>query len=85
MLTFANDALPIVESIAKLFRSKQPRIGVLILQEQEKEVYSRAEEFIDDCFNQVDLHCILYIVLLIKFVSYNYQHNEQLKFKNNDK
>lgn len=54
MLTFADDGLATAESIAKIFRSKQPRIGVLILQEQEKLVYSRAEEFIDDCFNQVD-------------------------------
>ncbi|KYN35840.1 hypothetical protein ALC56_09631 [Trachymyrmex septentrionalis] len=54
MLTFANDGLPTAECITKIFRSKQPRIGVLILQEQEKQVYSRAEEFIDDCFKQVD-------------------------------
>lgn len=54
MLTFADDGLSTVESITKIFRSKQPRIGVLILQEQEKQVYSRAEEFIDDCFKQVD-------------------------------
>ncbi|XP_018406742.1 PREDICTED: uncharacterized protein LOC108782859 [Cyphomyrmex costatus] len=54
MLTFANDGLPTAEYITKIFRSKQPRIGVLILQEQEKQVYSRAEEFIDDCFKQVD-------------------------------
>lgn len=54
MLTFADDGLPTAECITKIFRSKQPRIGVLILQEQEKGVYSRAEEFIDDCFKQVD-------------------------------
>ncbi|XP_011688109.1 PREDICTED: uncharacterized protein LOC105450123 isoform X2 [Wasmannia auropunctata] len=54
MLTFADDGLPTAECIMKIFRSKQPRIGVLILQEQEKQVYSRAEEFIDDCFKQVD-------------------------------
>ncbi|XP_050462178.1 uncharacterized protein LOC126857100 [Cataglyphis hispanica] len=54
MLTFADDGLSTAECIAKIFRSKQPRIGVLILQEQEKGVYSRAEEFIDDCFKQVD-------------------------------
>lgn len=54
MLTFADDGLPTAECIAKIFRSKQPRIGVLILQEQEKGVYSRGEEFIDDCFKQVD-------------------------------
>lgn len=54
MLTFANDGLPTAESIKKIFRSKQPRIGVLILQEQEKGVYSRAEEFVDDCFKQVN-------------------------------
>lgn len=54
MLTFAGDGFPTAQYIAKIFRSKQPRIGVLILQEQEKGVYSRAEEFIDDCFKQVD-------------------------------
>ncbi|XP_014477876.1 PREDICTED: uncharacterized protein LOC106746147 [Dinoponera quadriceps] len=54
MLTFAGDGLAIVECITKIFRSKQPPIGVLILQEQKKGVYSRAEEFIDDCFKQVD-------------------------------
>jgi len=54
MLTFAYDGLPTAECITKIFRSKQPRIGVLILQEQEKQVYSRAEEFIDDCFKQVN-------------------------------
>jgi hypothetical protein len=53
MLTFADDGGITAECIAKIFRSKQPRIGVLILQEQEKGVYSRAEEFIDDCFKQV--------------------------------
>ncbi|XP_029160716.1 uncharacterized protein LOC114932593 [Nylanderia fulva] len=54
MLTFTNDGLSTAESITKIFRSKQPRIGVLILQEQEKGVYSRAEEFVDDCFKQVN-------------------------------
>ncbi|XP_011633373.1 uncharacterized protein LOC105424702 [Pogonomyrmex barbatus] len=54
MLTFTDDGLATAEYITKIFRSKQPRIGVLILQEQEKHVYSQAEEFIDDCFNQVD-------------------------------
>lgn len=54
MLTFADDGLSTAEYVTKIFRSKQPRIGVLILQEQEKGVYSRAEEFIDDCFKQVD-------------------------------
>ncbi|KAL0108956.1 hypothetical protein PUN28_014216 [Cardiocondyla obscurior] len=54
MLTFADDGLPTVECITKIFRSKQPRIGVVILQEQKKHVYSKAEEFIDDCFKQVD-------------------------------
>ncbi|XP_076165548.1 uncharacterized protein LOC143145747 [Ptiloglossa arizonensis] len=54
MLTFADDGLPTAQRIAKIFRSKEPRIGVLILQEQENYVYSRAEEFIDDCFGQVN-------------------------------
>lgn len=54
MLTFADDGAQTAYHIAKIFRSKQPRIGVLILQEQENYVYSRAEEFIDDCFKQVN-------------------------------
>lgn len=54
MLTFADDGAQTAYQIAKIFRSKQPRIGVLILQEQENYVYSRAEEFIDDCFKQVN-------------------------------
>ncbi|CAL7938137.1 unnamed protein product [Xylocopa violacea] len=54
MLTFANDGLETVQHVAKIFRSKKPKIGVLILQEQENYVYSRAEEFIDDCFKQVN-------------------------------
>ncbi|XP_076240623.1 uncharacterized protein LOC143183092 [Calliopsis andreniformis] len=54
MLTFAEDGLETAKYIAKVFRSQQPRIGVLILQEQENYVYSRAEEFIDDCFRQVN-------------------------------
>ncbi|KZC05935.1 hypothetical protein WN55_06110, partial [Dufourea novaeangliae] len=54
MLTFAEDGLKTAQYVAKTFRSKQPRIGVLILQEQENHVYSKAEEFIDDCFSQVN-------------------------------
>ncbi|XP_043265925.1 uncharacterized protein LOC122405327 isoform X1 [Colletes gigas] len=54
MLTFADDGLTTAQRIAKVFRSKEPRIGVLILQEQENYVYSRAEEFVDDCFKQVN-------------------------------
>ncbi|XP_066589229.1 uncharacterized protein [Prorops nasuta] len=54
MLTFAEDGQEAAEYIAKVFRSKKPKIGVLMLQEQEKYVYSRAEEFIDDCFKQVN-------------------------------
>ncbi|XP_063993388.1 uncharacterized protein LOC135171035 [Diachasmimorpha longicaudata] len=54
MLTFAEDGQNIMKSICQIFREKNPRIGVLILQEQEKLVNSRAEEFIDDCFKQVN-------------------------------
>lgn len=54
MLTFTEDGLNTANHITKVFRSKQPKIGVVILQEQQKYVYSRAEEFIDDCFNQVN-------------------------------
>lgn len=53
MLTFADDGLATAQYIAKIFRSKKPRIGVVMLQEQEDYVYSRAEEFVDDCFKQV--------------------------------
>lgn len=53
MLTFADDGVKTAQHVTKIFRSKQPRIGVLILQEQENYVYSRAEEFIHDCFKQV--------------------------------
>ncbi|CAK9824710.1 hypothetical protein ANTRET_LOCUS2835 [Anthophora retusa] len=54
MLTFADDGFENAQHIAKILRAKQPRIGVLILQEQNNYVYSRAEEFIDDCFRQVN-------------------------------
>lgn len=54
MLTFTKDGEKVANIIAKLFRENNPKIGVLILQEQEKQVYSRAEEFIDDCFKQVN-------------------------------
>ena len=53
MLTFAEDGRKTAEEIAKIFRSKDPKIGVIILQEQEKHVYCKAEEFIEDCFRQV--------------------------------
>jgi len=65
MLTFADDGLATAECITKIFRSKQPRIGVLILQEQEKGIYSRAEEFIDDCFKQV-IYSLFFINLKLK-------------------
>ncbi|XP_031842860.1 uncharacterized protein LOC116431485 isoform X2 [Nomia melanderi] len=54
MLTFAEDGLVTAQDISKIFRSNEPKIGVLILQEQEYHVYSKAEAFINDCFNQVD-------------------------------
>ncbi|XP_003426490.1 uncharacterized protein LOC100680275 [Nasonia vitripennis] len=54
MLTFADDGRRTAEEIARIFRSKNPKIGVIILQEQEKHVYSKAEEFIEDCFKQVN-------------------------------
>ncbi|KAG7190624.1 hypothetical protein KM043_006708 [Ampulex compressa] len=54
LLTFADDSLATMQYITKVFRSWQPRIGVVILQEQQNHVYSKAEEFIDDCFKQVD-------------------------------
>ncbi|XP_012288790.1 uncharacterized protein LOC105704284 [Orussus abietinus] len=54
MLTFVEDGADTAYHIAKVFRSREPKIGVVILQEQERYVYSRAEEFIDDCFMQVN-------------------------------
>lgn len=71
MLTFAEDGLPTAEAITKIFRSKQPRIGVLILQEQEKGVYSRAEEFIDDCFKQVIEFLLIELRLYVQLKSEN--------------
>ena len=53
MLTFADDGLKTAQHIAKIFRSKEPKIGVVILQEHENHVYSKAEEFIDSCYTQV--------------------------------
>lgn len=53
MLTFANDGVKCANNITKIFRSMVPKIGVLILNEQEKYVYSRGVEFVDDCFKQV--------------------------------
>lgn len=53
MLTFAADGRKTAEEITKFFRSSNPKIGVIILQEQEKHVYCKAEEFIEDCFKQV--------------------------------
>ncbi|XP_074096253.1 uncharacterized protein LOC141525601 [Cotesia typhae] len=54
MLTFTKDGEDISRNICQIFRKQNPKIGVLILQEQEKFVYSRVEEFIDDCFKQVN-------------------------------
>lgn len=53
MLTFAKDGEQSALNITKMFRSMKPKIGVLILKEQEKYVYSRGVEFVDDCFKQV--------------------------------
>ncbi|XP_043269283.1 uncharacterized protein [Venturia canescens] len=54
MLTYAHDGAIVAKNIAKIFRATEPKIGVVILEEQEKYVYSRAEEFVDDCFKQVN-------------------------------
>ncbi|XP_033208046.1 uncharacterized protein LOC117167317 [Belonocnema kinseyi] len=54
ILTFANDGVECANKITKIFRSTVPKIGVLMLNEQEKYVYSRGIEFVDDCFKQVD-------------------------------
>ncbi|XP_076295178.1 uncharacterized protein LOC143216208 [Lasioglossum baleicum] len=53
MLTFAEDGLETAQYISKVFRSHEAKIGVLILQEHANHVYSRASQFIDDCFYQV--------------------------------
>ncbi|XP_014205479.1 uncharacterized protein LOC106637283 [Copidosoma floridanum] len=54
MLTFAEDGKSTVEKIAKVFRSADPKIGVIILQEQEKHIFSGAEKFVEECFQQVN-------------------------------
>lgn len=54
MLTFAKDGEEVVKTISKVLRKKNPKIGVIILDEQKKHVYSKAEEFVDDCFKQVN-------------------------------
>ncbi|XP_057324224.1 uncharacterized protein LOC130666913 [Microplitis mediator] len=54
MLTFTKDGENISKNICKILREQNPKIGVVILQEQEKFVFSRSEEFIDDCFKQVN-------------------------------
>ncbi|XP_078033311.1 uncharacterized protein LOC144468052 [Augochlora pura] len=54
MLTFADDGQATAQYISKVFRSHKSKIGVLILQEQENHVYSKAEEFINDSFSQVN-------------------------------
>ena len=53
MLTYTEDGEVTAKNIAKVLRASEPRIGVVILDEQEKHVYSRAEGFVDDCFKQV--------------------------------
>ncbi|XP_012143952.2 uncharacterized protein LOC105662880 [Megachile rotundata] len=54
MLTFAGDGTTTAQSIAKVFRSEKYRIGTVMLQELEYYVHSMAEQFVDDCFQQVD-------------------------------
>lgn len=54
MLTFAGDGLTTAQCIAKIFRSEKYRIGTVMLQELEHYVHSMAEEFVDNCFQQVD-------------------------------
>lgn len=54
MLTFTKDGENISKHICKILREQNPKIGVVILQEQEKFVFSRSEEFVDDCFKQVN-------------------------------
>lgn len=74
MLTFARDGEKIAKKIAEILRGKNPKIGVLILQEQEKHVYCRAEEFVDDCFKQVN-----YIVPILTNDYINYINNQRPK------
>lgn len=53
MLTFAEDGSDTALNIARICRSSDPKIGVVILQEQEKHVLGKTEEFIEDCMHQV--------------------------------
>ncbi|KAJ8686306.1 hypothetical protein QAD02_022100 [Eretmocerus hayati] len=54
LLTFADDGRETVARISKVLRSKNPKVGVIILQEQEKHVFCGAEGFVEDCFKQVN-------------------------------
>ncbi|XP_046750217.1 uncharacterized protein LOC124413571 isoform X2 [Diprion similis] len=54
MLTFASDGVDAAKRITKKLRQNEPRIGVLILREQQDHVLMKNTEFIDDCFEQVD-------------------------------
>ncbi|XP_058797809.1 uncharacterized protein LOC131668017 [Phymastichus coffea] len=54
MLTFAEDGANTAQNILRICRSNDPRIGVIILQEQEKHVLGKTEEFIEDCMHQVN-------------------------------
>ncbi|XP_015523129.2 uncharacterized protein [Neodiprion pinetum] len=54
MLTFASDGAEVAKRITKKFRQHEPRIGVLILKEQQDHVFIKSTEFINDCFEQVD-------------------------------
>ena len=53
MVTFTEDGQVVAEKITQVFRSKEPKIGVVLLKEQEKHVFSKDVEFVDDCFKQV--------------------------------
>ena len=53
MLTFANDGAQCVNHITKIFSSMVPKVGVLVLNQQEKSAYCRGVEFENDCFKEV--------------------------------
>lgn len=53
LLTFDENHTDLAKDVTEIFRNKQPKTGVVSLQEHEKSVYNHGEQFINDCFSQV--------------------------------